>query len=355
VKRLVILCTALALLGTAPVVAQEPPSYSIEENARAALMVGLFSPDVPSSLITHLNKGGHSVLLFGGAVRDRPRMIRLTQQIHCAVGAPMLVGVDQEPGPVARLSGLVAELPNPGETNPAELLSAATALGRDLRQVGVNLNLAPVVDVPRGPNPVLQNRTFSSDPALVGKLGAAFVQGLSVNSIAAAAKHFPGHGLSRTDPHREVTRIEASLDELEAIDLAPFRALFDAGVQAVLVAHPIYESIDPTLPASLSPATYSLLRNDLGFMGLAITDGLGMRAVRDGRSLEEVSVMAVTAGADLLIVEGAVDVEVVVRALMAAVANGTLSAERLTDAANRVRSTAHATAWPGCRGATVFR
>ena len=355
VKRLVILFTTLAILGTAPAAAQEPPSYSIEENARAVLMVGLFSPDVSPSLISHLDDGGRSVLLFGGAVRDRARMIRLTQQLHCAAGAPMLVGVDQEPGPVARLRGLVAPLPDPDETDPVELLLAATALGRDLRRLGINLNLAPVVDVPRKPNPVLRNRTFSDDPALVAELGAAFVRGLSLNSVAAAAKHFPGHGLSRTDPHREVTRIEASLAELEAIDLVPFRRLVDTGVQAVLVAHPIYEAIDPNLPASLSPATYSLLRDDLGFTGVAITDGLGMRGVRDGRSLEEVAVMAIAAGADLLIVEGLIDIGAVVEALMAAVANGTLKAERLAEAASRVRNTAQATAWPGCRGATAFR
>jgi beta-N-acetylhexosaminidase len=267
----------------------------------------------------------------------------------------MLVGVDQEPGPVARLRGLVAPLPDPDETDPVELLLAATALGRDLRRLGINLNLAPVVDVPRGPNPVLRNRTFGDDPALVAELGAAFVRGLSLNSVAAAAKHFPGHGLSRTDPHREVTRIDASLAELEAIDLVPFRRLVDTGVQAVLVAHPIYEAIDPNLPASLSPATYSLLRDDLGFTGVAITDGLGMRGVRDGRSLEEAAVIAIAAGADLLIVEGLIDIGAVVDALMAAVANGTLKAARLAEAASRVRNTAQATAWPGCRGATAFR
>ncbi len=345
----------LALLGTAPANAQDISAHSLEEDARAVLMVGLFSPDVPPSLISHLENGGRSVLLFGGAVRDRARMIRLTQQLHCAAGAPMLVGVDQEPGPVARLRGLVTELPNPDETNPAELLSAATALGRDLRILGINLDLAPVVDVLRGPNPVLRGRAFGSDPALVAELGAAFVQGLASSHIAAAAKHFPGHGLSRTDPHREVTRIDASLEELEAIDLVPFRTLVDAGVQAVLVAHPIYAAIDPNLPASLSPATYRLLRDGLGFTGVAITDGLGMRAVRDGRSLEETAVTAIAAGADLLIIEGVSDVETVVSALLAAVESGTLSNERLTEAAGRVRNTAQETAWPGCRAATAFR
>jgi beta-N-acetylhexosaminidase len=349
------LYVTLALLGTAPANAQDIPAHSIEEDARAVLMVGLFSPDVPASLLSHLNAGGRSVLLFGGAVRDRARMVRLTQQLHCTTGAPTLVGVDQEPGPVARLRGLVTELPNPDETNPTELLSAATALGRDLRLLGINLDLAPVVDVPRGPNPVLRDRTFGSDPVLVSELGAVFVQGLAASHIASAAKHFPGHGLSTTDPHRAVTRIDASLEGLEAIDLVPFRALVKAGVEAVLVAHPIYAAIDPKLPASLSPATYTLLREELGFGGVAITDGLGMRAVRDGRSLEETAVMAIAAGADLLIIEGVSDVEAVIGALLAAVEIGTLSVERLAEAASRVRNTAQETAWPGCRAATAFR
>lgn len=348
VKRLIVFCAALALLANSPAAAQPLPTHSVEEDARAVLMVGLFSPDPSPLLIEHLSAGGRSVLLFGGAVRDRSRMIRLTQQLHCTAGAPMLVGVDQEPGPVARLRGLVTPLPDPDSTNPAELFAAAEGLGEDMRRLGINLNLAPVVDVPRGSNPVLQNRTFSEDPTVVADLGAVFVEGLAVNHIAAAAKHFPGHGLSRTDPHVSVTRIDVSLDELTSVDLAPFKRLIDADVKAVLVAHPIYDAIDPNLPASLSPATYSLLRDDLGFEGVAITDGLAMRAVRAGRSVEQIAVLAVSAGADLLIVESELDIEIVVAALLRAIEAGELPRERLTQAATRVRDLAAITSWAGC-------
>jgi beta-N-acetylhexosaminidase len=351
VKPFVALLLLLPSMVLSPALAQETPN--VEEDARAVLMIGLFSPDPSPELLDHLTSGGRSVLLFGSAVRTRSRMIRLSQQLHCAAGAPMLVAVDEEPGPVTRLDGLVAPLPDPNGADPAELRAAATALGSDLRQLGINLDLAPVVDVPRGPNPVLRNRTFGSDPAVVAQLGAIFVEALAESRVASAAKHFPGHGLSRTDPHVSVTRIAVPLGELIDIDLAPFRALVDAGVAAVLVAHPIYEAIDPALPASLSPATYELLRNDLGFEGVAITDGLGMRAVRDGRSLEQVSIMAISAGADLLIVEAVVDVERVVTALVDAVETGALEVSRLAEAADRVRSTASATAWPGCLGGSA--
>ena len=202
--------------------------------------------------------------------------------------------------------------------------------------MGINVDLAPVLDVVRGSNPVLANRNLGSDPYLVAEKGIAFIKGLQAAGVVAVPKHFPGHGLSTTDPHSGVTRIDASADELRIVDWVPFEAAFAAGVQAVMIGHPIYDAIDPELPASLSPAVLALLRDRFGFDGVAITDSLTMQGVAEGRTAAELAVQSLAAGEDLLLALDPATVGQMVAAIVDAVDAGDLPLHRLQEAHSRV-------------------
>jgi beta-N-acetylhexosaminidase len=175
--------------------------------------------------------------------------------------------------------------------------------------MGINMNLAPVLDVWDNPqNTVIGDRSYGSDPTLVAELGVAYIQALQGQGVLATAKHFPGHGSTDEDSHLTLPILRHDRARLNAVELGPFRAAIGAGVTAIMTAHVAYPLIDsdPDRPASLSPLIVSeLLRGDLGFDGLVITDDLGvMRAVTDRYEAGESAVAAITAGADMLIVAG---------------------------------------------------
>jgi beta-N-acetylhexosaminidase len=226
-----------------------------------------------------------------------------------------------------------------GETGDAELARAAGALvGAELRAVGIDQDYAPVVDVDTNPaNPVIGDRAFSRDPAVVGRLGAAFAQGLQSQGVAACAKHFPGHGDTSQDSHKDLPRLPHPLARLEAVELAPFRALAEAGVAAVMTAHVVFEALDPRRPATLSPEVMALLRGRCGFRGCAVSDDLEMKAVAEHFPLEEAAPAAVAAGVDALLVCHTAAVQHrAIDAVRAAVEAGGISPARLAEAAGRV-------------------
>jgi beta-N-acetylhexosaminidase len=176
-------------------------------------------------------------------------------------------------------------------------------LGRELRAVGIDQDYAPVVDVDTNPaNPVIGDRSFSRDPEVVGRLGAALAQGLQAAGVAACAKHFPGHCDTSQDSHQDLPRLPHELERLRRIELAPFRALARAGVASVMTAHVVFEALDPRRPATLSPEVMRLLREETGFAGCAVSDDLEMKAVAEHFPLEEAAPGAVAAGVDALLV-----------------------------------------------------
>jgi beta-N-acetylhexosaminidase len=327
-----------------------PADPTLFADARAVLLVGSTGPHLDATVGRHLEDGGRGVILFSNNIRSKPQVRNVTSAIACSANAPVLIATDQELGPVQRLRRLVTPTPSPAvvvQGTPGDTYSMASRLGQEMIGLGINMNLAPLLDVVRGPNPVLAGRAFPGDAQTVIAHGNAFAAGLRSTGVVATAKHFPGHGLSRSDPHTAVTRITATSQTL-ATDLAPFRAAVDAGIKAVMVGHPVYEALDPSLPASLSPAVLDLLREDLGFGGVAVTDGLSMRAVRSDRSLSEVAVLALRAGQDLLIVEASSEIDGLVNALAQAVQLGDLDRDRLAEAAQRVRRLAAWAAQPRC-------
>lgn len=230
----------------------------------------------------------------------------------------------------------------------AEFRAAAAVMAGAMIGVGINLDLAPVVDVARGTNPVLVGRNFGSDAAVVADKGKAFIEALAGSGVGSTAKHFPGHGLSTVDPHVVVTPIDADLETLQTVDFPPFRTAIASGAGAVMIGHPIYAALDPENPASLSPAVLTLLRTDFGFDGVAMTDAFSMAGVREGRTLGQVTVEALAAGQDMLIVDNPTEVTVVVEEIVAAVSDGSLDRERLGQAAGRVRRLAGSLASVEC-------
>jgi beta-N-acetylhexosaminidase len=214
----------------------------------------------------------------------------------------------------------------------------ATSIGATLADAGLNLDLAPVADVDANPaNPVIGVRSFGADPALVAAHTVAFVAGIQASMVGACAKHFPGHGRTATDSHLELPVVAATLPELRTTDLVPFRAAIDADVKSVMTAHVVYPEID-SVPATLSRRILGdVLRDELGFGGVILTDSLDMAAIGDGPDRAAGAVAAMAAGADLLCLSA--DPKAQRRAaetLAAAIAAGELSPRRVAEAAGRV-------------------
>jgi beta-N-acetylhexosaminidase len=219
-------------------------------------------------------------------------------------------------------------------------VEVAASIGADLRRVGVNVDLAPSVDVNSDPrNPVIGVRSFGADPATVGRHGAAWVRGLRWAGVAAAAKHFPGHGATVADSHLALPVVEADEATVRRRELPPFAAVVQAGVDLVMTSHVVFPAFDD-LPATLSRRLLvDVLRSELGFAGVVVTDALDMAGVRDRHGIAGAAVLALGAGADLLLL-GAEDGEPhcaeIRRGVAAAVRDGSLPEERLVEAAGRV-------------------
>jgi beta-N-acetylhexosaminidase len=327
----------------------------IERMARTVIMVTLRSTSLSAEEREHLARGGRSVILFGPNIAEPAQVTMLTADIACAAGRPPLIAVDHELGvEVRRLGGgMVSPLPTPDEAlamTPEDVRSAAIRLGREMLNLGINVDLAPVVDVVDGPNPVLAGRHLGADPEAVATVGAAFVAGLSDAGVVAVPKHFPGHGRTVTDPHDESAVVHATMRDLEFTDWPPFDAAFAAGAPAVMVGHPVYTAIDDAAPASLSPAVYQLLRQRFEFDGVAVTDALGMAALAGLGDPGQIAVAALAAGADLLVFEDPLIVESVVDAVMRAALDRSLPRDRLAEAAARVDALAESAARVRCVG-----
>jgi beta-N-acetylhexosaminidase len=331
-----------------------PLPADVEVLARGVLMVGLPGHTLDDATAATLDAGTIGVILMGRNISDVQQVRALTSAAACAAGGPILVSVDQELSPVVdRLHGLVTPLPSSEEAREmpvADLQAVGRTLGEEMLAMGINVDLAPVIDVVRGSNPVLANRNLGNDPYLVAEKGVAFIEGLQAAGVVAVPKHFPGHGLSATDPHSGVTRIDASLDELRIVDWVPFEAAFAAGVQAVMIGHPIYDAIDPDLPASISPAVLALLRDRFGFDGVAITDSLTMQGVAEGRTAAELAVQSLAAGEDLLLALDPATVGEMVDAIVGAVNSGDLPLARLQEAYSRVALLAESAGTVTCEG-----
>jgi beta-N-acetylhexosaminidase len=317
----------------------------LERMADAILIPPFPGERAPRWVLAALERGLAGVTIFGPNITGPEQLAGLTAQLRSAGGLP-LVAIDEEGGDVTRLAHLTgSRYPGNaalGAVDDAVLTAAVhQALGQDLAALGINVNLAPSVDVnTAADNPVIGIRSFGSDPDLVARHAAAAVRGLQAAGVAACAKHFPGHGSTSADSHHGIVTVQASLDLLRRRDLPPFAAAIAAGVRGVMPGHLRVPELTGDEPATLSAAALNgLLRGELGFTGVVISDALEMRAVSDLYGIPEAAVLAVAAGTDLLCFgrDAAEDSYLGVRrALSEAVASGRLPAERLAEAQQNV-------------------
>ncbi len=290
-----------------------------------------------------LAAGVGGVILLGGSATEL--------QLRCAQlgrwgGQPLLLCADVEEGVGQRFPGASWLVPPLGlgmlhrrdrqrALHLAERYGRCT--GREARALGLNWVLAPVCDVNNNPaNPVINVRAWAEQPAAAAELVAAFCRGLQAEGVLGCAKHFPGHGDTSSDSHLELPLLPHDRQRLEAIELPPFRAAIAAGVATVMTAHLLLPALDPQRPATLSAAVLTgLLRQELGFNGLVVTDALMMEAISANYGPGEAAVLALEAGADLVLMPA--DADAAIAALVAAVQGGRLSRERLEASAQRRR------------------
>ncbi|WP_105975412.1 glycoside hydrolase family 3 protein [Streptomyces geranii] len=329
---------------------------TLTRDALTVLQPGFPGTTAPDWLLRRLGEGLASVGLFGRNIASPAQLSALTAQLR-AERDDVLVAIDEEGGDVTRLEVRTgSSVPGNhalGAIDDVRLTrEVAQELGHRLRTCGVNLNWAPSADVNSNPaNPVIGVRSFGADPELVARHTAAYVTGLQSAGVAACTKHFPGHGDTSVDSHHALPRIDASRAVVLDRELAPFRAAIAAGTRAVMSAHILIPALDPDRPATLShPVLTDLLRGELGYTGLIVTDGMEMQAIAGTYGIERGSVLAIAAGADAICVGGGLKDDETVRslrdALIEAVRTGELPEERLADAAERVRTLARWAAAP---------
>ena len=322
---------------------------TIEEKVGQLIMVGFDGTQASEAIETHIRErfvGG--VVLFSRNIKSPQQTAELTNQLQQVASAtarqiPLFIGIDQEGGWVIRLKEGATVLPGNmalGATNSTELAERAGEITAvELAAVGVNLNFAPVMDVNNNPqNPVIDRRSFGESPELVSRLGVAYIHGLQGNGVLATAKHFPGHGDTTVDSHFDLPTVNHDRERIHALELQPFRAAIDADVAAIMTAHIVYPAFDPDRPATLSPTILTnLLREELGFDGLLITDDMEMKAIDDRYRSGEAAVMAVEAGADIVMVLWTPTKQIeVFDALLSAVKSGRISQARLDQSVKRI-------------------
>jgi beta-N-acetylhexosaminidase len=309
---------------------------SAQELALRCVFPGFEGTKAPDWVLRAAERGLGGVVLFARNVEDGSQLRSLVEQLHQARPG-LLVAIDEEGGDVTRLearrgSSYPGNLALGAAGDPALTEQVARAMGQDLAAAGIDLDLAPVADVNSDPrNPVIGVRSFGSNPADVARQTAAWVRGLQGAGVAACAKHFPGHGGTSADSHLEVP--------VGKPELAPFEAAITGGVRAVMSAHIVVPGIDDA-PATISPRVMTgMLRDQLGFDGLAISDGLDMRGISGERGITSAAVLAIQAGCDALCVGGGPTGREVVDEIVDAIC-AHVGGERLAEAAGRVEAMA---------------
>lgn len=329
---------------------QLPDVSELALEQKVAQLVQIDIPDkveLSETTRQHLQRYAYNgVILFEKNVGDRSQVVHLIESLHdlCEV-APMITA-DQEGGLVdrfrfAQMSCSPGAMALAATGDPRWTQRAHEIMGVELASLGVTLSFAPCLDVNNNPaNPIIGARSFGADSHTVRNHGVAALLGLQAGGVGACAKHFPGHGDTDQDSHLELPSVRKTRAELDRIELAPFRAAIEAGVDAVMTAHIVFPALDstPELPATLSyPILTNLLREEMGFDGVIFTDSMAMQAVAQRFGVGEAAVMAVEAGADVVLACGSFENHIAtVEGLLAAVASGRLTEQRIDESVERI-------------------
>jgi beta-N-acetylhexosaminidase len=323
-------------------------SADLSALARSVVCVGFSGATAAQAPLAELRAfapGG--IVLFARNIGSRAELLELTAALRAIGEVPPLIAVDQEGGRVARISEPSAHaLPAAMAIGAANDVAACERLGRlcghDLAALGITVNFAPVGDLALDArNTVIGNRSYGDDPARVAAFASAFARGLESAGVAAAIKHFPGHGATHLDSHLTLPRTDVDATTLRARDLVPFAdAIINRATSLVMSAHIVVTALDAERPATLSPRILTqLLRAECGFDGVVVTDCLEMDAIAEGVGTARAAALAIGAGADLVLVSHHLDrAAAAAAAIVAAVESGEIARARLEEAATRVRA-----------------
>ncbi len=311
-----------------------------------AVLPGQSASGTGEDLVAARQIGGF--VLYGLNVADPQQTFALTHSLQALAAKsdpviPLFISMDHEGGGIYNFQSGVTHFPWPmalaATHDPQLVYQAALASGRELRAMGINCSLGPVLDVNVNPNnPIIGMRAFSDDPQLVAVLGERYISGLRDGGVIAVAKHFPGHGDTTVDSHSALPEIDQTLAQLQARDLLPFERAIQLHVPGIMVGHIANAAIDPSgRPASLSaPMISGLLRQQMGYQGVVLTDALTMGPIRANYSVDEVTMRAIQAGNDMLMFTNPADAAQAQKVIMQAVKSGNFSEQSLNDSVRRI-------------------
>lgn len=335
--------------------AESSSDFTTEELTRAVaklIVFGFSGKSINAHARQLIAMGAGGVIFFARNVRGPQQVSKLSLELKREAGSRnLIVMIDQEGGTTSQLGPPFTPVPaarvlgKTGKSNAAAAMGFV--LGKELRSVNIDMDLAPVLDVDTHPqNPIIGERSFGESPSLVSKFGYSFIKALQQEGVAACAKHFPGHGDTVIDSHVGLPFVLHGIERLQRIELPPFQEAVEAGVAAVMLGHivvPCLKSKDEgaSIPASLSKGVVDYLRNTLSFKGLVLSGCLEMRAITKYFSAEEAAIQAVLAGVDMLLIcHTRKRQERVIRGLVQAVSKGRIPYKCIIEAGHRIDSLA---------------
>lgn len=327
-------------------ISKEVSKMDLEEKIGQMIFAGVSGTTMDTGaekLINQLHVGG--IIFYKNNFENPKQTVELVNQIKAenSSNIPLFLGVDQEGGRVTRLPGALTNFPpnkRIGEVNSPEFsYKIGSLLGYELKEFGLNLDFAPVLDINSNPNnPVIGDRAFGNNLEIVSKLGIETMKGIQSQKVIPTIKHFPGHGDTSVDSHLELPIVNKTLKELMELELIPFKRAMDEGAEVVMVAHMLIPELDKNNPASISKVVMTeVLRRQLSFTGVIITDDMTMGAIVEHFDIGKAAVESVKAGSDIILVgHGYDNVEKIQIALKDAIEKGEISEQRINESVERI-------------------
>lgn len=348
----IVIVVLLSIFTFRTTFSKEPPkdeiletisNMSLDEKIGQLVVSGFYGTSLDENILKLIKEDKISgVILFNRNVKDSNTLLSLNNSLKESNKnnkLPLFISVDEEGGLVTRMPKDIKRLPTNkyiGSLNNKDLsYKVGEILGEQLSYFGFNMNFAPVLDINSNPNnPVIGDRSFGNNKDTVASLGTSTMKGIQSKNIISVVKHFPGHGDTSVDSHVNLPVVNYDINRLNSFEFVPFKTAIQNGADAVMVGHILLPKIDSKYPSSMSyEIVTNILRKDLGFNGLVVSDDMTMGAITENYSIEEASIKAINAGVDLLLVcQKYENTENVLKALKEAALNGTISKERLDNA-----------------------